>query len=345
VSLSGNRYAEPSEIRAFYQQWIEAIGSHPGVESVAANNILPMTSDEDDFFQIEGQPPFERGGGPYLVRDVITPRYFRTMDIPLLRGRDFSAVDTAESRPVVIISQSVAAKFFPDADPIGRRIAWSWDKREGATEWREIVGVVGDIRRYGLTEPAPFEGYLPFSQDSRRVMHVAIRSSRAAALLEELPMIVRTVDATQAVYDRRLMDDRLRDSIDDLRFVSVVMGAFAAMSLMLATLGLFGLASYSTSQRTREFGLRMALGSSPERIVGLVLSSGLRLIGAGLAVGLVGAFAMGRLLATRIPEVSGADAFVFAIIAGLLGLAGGVASLIPAFNAVRIPPSVALRSE
>src|SRR5262249_42319729 len=140
-------------------------------------------------------------------------RLFRTMGIPILRGRDFSAADTAESRPVVIISQSVAAKFFPDTDPIGRRIAWTWDKREAGLEWREVVGVVGDIRRYGLTGAVPFEGYLPFSQDSRRTMYFAIRSPRAAALLEELPGIVRAVDATQAVYDRRLMDDRLRDSI------------------------------------------------------------------------------------------------------------------------------------
>jgi putative ABC transport system permease protein len=346
LSLAGERYSTAPERYAFYQQLLDAIAHHPGVESVAANNILPMTSDEDGFFQIEGRPPFERGSGPYLVRDVVTPGYFRTMGIPLVQGRDFGAGDTAESRPVVIISQSVAAKLFPDVDPIGRRLAWTWDSRgRREMEWREIVGVVGDIRRYGLTYPMPFEGYLPFSQDSRGAMYLAIRSPRAAAVLDELPAIVRRIDATQAVHDRRLMEDRLRASIDDLRYVSVVMGAFAAMSLLLATLGVFGLASYSTSRRTREFGLRMALGSSPGRIVGLVLSSSLGLVSVGLATGLVVALAVGRLLASRVPEVGGPDAFVFAGIAAILGITGVAASLLPAYRAVRIPPSVALRSE
>jgi putative ABC transport system permease protein len=345
VSLAGERYTTPAERRAFYRQLLDAIAHHPGVESVAADNILPMTSDEDGFFQIEGHPPFERGGGPYLVRDVVTPGYFGTMGIPLLHGRDFSAGDTADSRPVVIISQSVAAKFFPDVDPIGQRLAWTWDGRAGEVEWREIVGVVGDIRRYGLGSPMPFEGYLPFSQDSRNRMVLAIRSPRAAAVLEELPAIVRRIDASQAVHDRQLMEDRLRASIDDLRYVSIVMGAFAAMSLLLATLGVFGLASYSTSRRTREFGLRMALGSSPERIMGLVVSSSLGLVSIGLATGLVVALALGRVLASRIPEVGGPDTTVFAVIAAILGLTGVAASLVPAYRAVRVPPSVALRAE
>src|SRR5262249_32967645 len=160
--------------------------------------------------------------------------------------------------------------------------------------WREIVGVVGDVRRAGLSEPIVEESYAPVTQAPVRWMAIAARTTRPEALLQEMPALVAAVDAEQAVSNRRPMPRVVLDSIGPQRFITILLGAFAAAALLLATLGIFGLVSYSTSLRTRELGLRVALGSPPERVIGVVMRDGLRLLGAGLLVGLIGALLVGR---------------------------------------------------
>jgi hypothetical protein len=229
-------------------------------------------------------------------------------------------------------------------DPIGRRIDTGMDE---ALLWREVVGIVGNVRSRGLGEPGGDDGYFPLEQMGtwNREMTIFARSDRPDAVLREIPRSIQAIDPNQDVAELALMSDRVEGTIRHQRHLALLLGAFAVFALLLSALGLFGLVSYATAQRTRELGIRMALGSTPERVVGLVLGSGLRLLAAGLAAGLVLAFAVGRALAERIPHTNAFDAGVFAAVSALLVLVGTLGCVIPAFRASRIAPARALRYE
>jgi putative ABC transport system permease protein len=344
IVLPGAKYADDGRAAAFYEDVLARVAAHPGVHGAAANSALPMAgSNSNGSFEIEGRPAWQPGERPVLERNIITPGYFATMRIPLLRGREFTDEDRREGRLVMIVSQATAERFFPGVDPIGHRVDWGDREDEEAHEWREIVGVVADVRRRGLASPIAAESYVPLAQHANRWMIVVARSPRAEALLQELPGIVQSVDPDQAVSSRRLMADRLADTIGSQRYVALLLGAFALASLFLATLGIFGLMSYATTARTRELGLRMALGSTPEAAIALVMKGGLRLLAAGLGLGLVIALLAGRVLASRVEGVAAFDLPAYAAIFVILGVAGLLACLIPAWRAVRIPPASALR--
>jgi putative ABC transport system permease protein len=338
ISLPESKYDDPKAL-AFFQQLIERIAREPGVSSVAANGMLPLAgSNWNSSFDIEGRPAWPRGEEPSLERNVVTAGYFKTMGIPLLHGRDFNDGDRADGRKVTIISQSVAERFFPGEDPIGHRINFG----DG---WMEIVGISGSVLRRGLDQPVAIEAYVPIAQGGENSMVVAVRTPRAAALLQDLPRIVEALDPTQAVSNRKLMAERVSDSIGNQRYVTVLLGAFAIAALLLATLGVFGLVSYSTSQRARELGIRMVLGSTPEAVVALVLKGGARLVGLGLIIGLALAFIVGRVLASRVAGVASFDIAIYAAVPAILTVTGLVACLFPALRVVRIPPAIALRYE
>jgi putative ABC transport system permease protein len=342
VALPESTYADDEKANRFYRDVIARIAAQPGVESVAANSTLPMAgSNSSGSFQIEGRPEWAPGDRPVLEQSVITPGYFGTMRIPLLKGRDFTDDDRRGGRLVMIISQSTAERFFPGTDPIGQRIDCDGDEKH---IWREIVGVVGDVRR-SLVDSVRSEGYVPLEQVTNRFLVLVARSPRAGALLQELPGLVQAVDADRALQSRRLMTDRVADSIGSQRYVALLLGAFAIAALFLATLGIFGLMSYSTGQRTRELGIRMALGSTPEAAMALVMKGALRLLGAGLGLGLICALIVGRVLASRVSGIAAFDVAVYAAIPAILGVAGLLACVVPAWRAVRIPPASALRYE
>jgi predicted lysophospholipase L1 biosynthesis ABC-type transport system permease subunit len=229
-------------------------------------------------------------------------------------------------------------------DPIGRRIDSGNDEN---LLWREVVGIVGNVRSRGLHEPGAVDGYFPLEQMGtwNRQMTIFARSDRPEAVLREIPRSIQAIDPDQDVAKIALMSDRVSDTIRHHRHLALLLGAFAAFALLLSALGLFGLVSYATAQRTRELGIRLALGSTPERVVRLVLGSGLRLLAVGLAAGLALAFAVGRALAERIPHISAFDPGVFAAVSTLLVFAGTLGCLIPAWRAARIAPARALRYE
>lgn len=338
------KYASDEAKVAFYTELFGRIAAHPGVVSVAANSTLPLFGNQSDSsFAIEGRPRWPAGARPTLERNVVTPGYFRTMGIPLLRGREFTESDVAGGRHVMIISQAAADRYFPGEDPIGHRI--DVDNSDDHPNWREIVGIVGDVRRSGLAGKIETESFVPLAQEPPPIIVLAIRTPRPEALLNELPQIVRSVDPDQAISSPRLMRARVDRSIGPQRFVAVLLAAFAVASLVLATLGIFGLVSYTTSQRTRELGIRVALGASPSGVIAVVMRDGLRLLVTGLAAGLVGAVVVGRALASRVVGAAAFDPVVALSILFLLGIAGTLASLFPALRAVRIPPAVALRYE
>ncbi len=339
------KYSSDEKTVAFYQEVLRGIAAEPGVVSATANSGMPMGgSTSSGSFAIEDRPRWPAGSRPKLVRDVVTPGYFRTMGIPLVRGRDFTDGDTAGGRRVMVISHAAAERFFPGEDPIGRRIDLG-DGEDDKPIWREIVGIAGDVRRSGPAHAVAEEAYVPLAQAPSRRMMIAARTPRAEALLKELPRIVGSVDAEQAVSSARLMRSRVDATIGPQRFVAVLLGGFAAAALVLATLGIFGLVSYTTSQRTRELGIRVALGAPPGAVVAVVMRDGLRLLAAGVGFGLVGALLVGRALAGRVSGAAAFDPVVVGAIVVVLALAGTLASFLPALRAVRIPPAVALRYE
>jgi hypothetical protein len=293
---------------------------------------------------IEGRAPFPPNDGVTLGFHTISPAYFATMAIPVLRGRPFDDSDTATGRQVIIISQVAASRFFPGEDPIGHRIDWGFNDGEWKHVYREIVGVVGDVRRDGLNQPIDADGYVPLAQNPDcRTMSIVVRSPRGEAMLHELPSLVESADANQDVDDLAMVEDLVAESIKSQRHVALVLTAFAIAALALAGLGLFGLVSYATAQRTREIGIRMALGSPPEAAIGFILLATLRVILGGLCLGLAGAFLLGRALGSRLPEVSAFDGMVYSLIPLIVAIVSVMACVVPAWRAARISPAIALR--
>jgi predicted permease len=325
----------------FYRKAVERVAAQPGVSAATVDLCLPISCGGSVW--VEGGP-LSLEDGRHLGIHAVTLGYFQTMKIPLVRGRYFTAADNHGGRLVAIISQAAAEQLFPGADPIGRRIDTGMDEN---FLWREIVGIVGNVRSRGLDAPGGVDGYFPLEQLGtwNREMTIFARSARSEAVLREIPRAIEAIDPDQDVAELALMRDRVEDTIRHQRHLSLLLGAFALFALLLSALGLFGLVSYATAQRTRELGIRVALGSTPERVVGLVLGSGLRLLMVGLAAGLALAVWVGRELAERIPHVSAFDPGVFAAVSGLLVFAGMLGCLIPAWRAARIAPARALRYE
>ena len=336
-------YKPVERVVQFYRAALARVAAQPGVESVTINTCVPLDCGAWAV-AVEGHPPSRPLGTSELGFNVVTPGYFHTMKIPLLRGRDFTERDRGDARLVAILSQRAAEILFPGQDPIGRRIDSGLDEY---MVWREVVGIVGNVRSAGLDAPVGIDGYFPLEQVGswNRKMTLLARSDRAEAVLQEIPRSIAAIDPEQDVTELALMEEHVADSIQHQRLLAALFAAFAIFAMLLAAVGLFGLISYTTAQRTRELGIRLALGSMPERVVGLVLASGLRLLAAGLAIGLVLAFAVGRILAGEIQHVSSFDVGIFTSVSAILGLVGILGCLIPAWRAALIAPAQALRYE
>lgn len=353
--LPRDRYASDARLLAFHRDLLQVVALRPGVSSVATNTGMPMGDGGwNGSFSIEGRPPWQRGNKPLLERSVVSPGYFETLRIPILRGRDLVLADDANGRRVVVINQRAAELFFPGENPIGKRIdiggdpapgsPWGRETSDDETVWREIVGVVGDVRQWGPGEPVRPECYAPMAQHPMRSFTIAIRSSRPLATLHELPGAVATIDPEQAIAYPARMTERVARMTGARRFLATLLGAFAGVALVLATLGVFGLVSYTTSQRTRELGIRIALGATPGRVLAAVMRDGVRLLAVGLGLGAVAALIAGRLVG-RMTDGGAFDPVVFVTIGAVLFVAGLLASLLPGLRAVRIPPATALRAE
>lgn len=344
LSLPETKYGDEERIVRMYDQLEDRLAKEPGVTDVGGNTAMPMSgSNSNGWFKIEGRPPWP-DKGPIMERNHVTPGYFATMGIPILRGRGLTRDDRAGGRRVMVISQRAAEKFFPGEDPIGRRIDLM-DHKDDEDRWLEIVGIAGDVRKNGLTGPVPSEAYVPMAQQPARWMTIAARTTTGDAMLGRMRAIMRDVDPELALFGLQMMRDRVEESYEEQRFITMLLAAFALTALVLSTVGLFGLVSYTTGQRTRELGIRMALGSTPGEVIGLVVRGGATLVAVGIVLGLVAALVVGRVLAKYGTDVAAFDPLVFAAIPALLVLTGMASCLAPALRAVRIPPSVALRYE
>src|SRR6266481_670008 len=341
--LPVGKYDEPQRA-AFYTELLRRVISHSGVLSAGVINQLPLAGGASDrTFLIEGRQ------GDSAQPDVeirnISPDYFKTMGINIVRGRSFAETDDHNAPKVLIINQAMAKKYWGSEDAVGKRMVYFAGAGE-TPNWRQIVGIVGDVRHFGLNAESKPEVYVPQLQHPRAFMNLVVRTgSDPLALASAVRRDVKEIDPNQAVYDVNSMNSVVADSIKLQRFAAILLGAFACFALFLATIGLYGVLSYLVSQRTRELGLRMALGAQKSHVFQLIIKKGMALVLIGVSFGLLGAFAGTRLLASLIYGVSTTDLFIFTMVSLVLVVVSIIACLIPATNALKVDPVIALKYE
>jgi predicted permease len=337
--------AERDRMTAFYGRILERVQRIPGVVTAGGVNRLPLTGGWWSIgYAVPGQPPPARGEQASASGRVVTPDYFRAMGIPVRSGRPFGAADDASAPAVAVVSESLAREAWPDEDPLGRRLVV--DEGEAAT----IVGVVGDARLAGLDAAAPPVIYVPFAQARFGLfpdwgMDLVVRGARPAALAGAVRAQVAAVDPSLPVFSVRTGEELVAASWARRRVGLTLLGVFATLAALLAAVGLYGVVSHSTRQRTREIGVRMALGARPRDISCLVFRQSFALAAAGATIGLAGAAASGRLLSSLLFGVRPGDPVTVAASAAALALVGLGAALAPARRASRLDPLVALRDE
>jgi putative ABC transport system permease protein len=337
VALPGAKYGEQAKSRAFFEQLLDRVKALPGVESVGGVSDLPMSGNiSTSAFLIDGKPA---PVGEMIYTDVQTATvdYFSTLSIPLLKGRLFNEADQSGAVAVAVINQQMASRFWPGEDPIGRTI------RIGGQRY-EIVGIVGDVRHFGLNANVRPETYLPHTQQTARTMTLAVRArSDGSALARDVRSQVAQLDANVPLADVRTLKAAVAGTTSDFRVIVFLLGAFACAALVLAALGLYGVISYSVAQRTREIGIRMALGAQATDVRRMVVKQGLWLAMLGLAVGLLASLASGRVLTSLLYEVKPTDPLTLLIVSATLLAIALLACLIPARRAARVDPMEALR--
>jgi putative ABC transport system permease protein len=348
ITLPSTRYAQPEQRANFYREALSRLAALPGVEAVGAVNSLPLsTSNPGGRFMIEGQPPPAPGVQPSADFRVINPDYFRALGMRLARGRSFSAQDNQQGQPVTIVNQTFVRQYFPHEEPLGKRIRFGVPSTSLAQNpWMLIVGVVSDVRHLDLATPARPESYSPLEQIPVVELTLAVRTNGLpAGLMAAVHERLRALDANLPLYNVQTMEQVVTRSLFNQRLTTSVMLIFGGAALLLATVGLFGLISYAVSQRTHEFGIRLALGANTRDVLRLVIGQGLKLAGAGLLIGLAGSFALMRVMKTLLFGVSAADPLTFAASALLLLAVSLLACWVPARRAAKVDPLIALRHD
>jgi len=344
LSLGNAQYPTQEKRVQFYAQLLERLRNEPGVTGAAAATLIPLTGSNDTLFEVEGRAAPTGAMLPDEQQRVVTRDYFQTLGIPLLRGRSFLASDTLQSPEVVIISESLARKYWKDGNPLRGRIAFG-DPKKGAP-WVSVVGVVADVREDALHLPARPILYVPHGQYARGAMTVVVRGSGAQPPAQDvIRRNVTALDPDVALFAVRPVEQIVEGSVASQRLNLLLISIFALLALALASVGLYGVMSYLVQQQTRETGIRMAFGASPAEVLRLYFQRGFTLFGAGLAVGLLGAFAVARTLRTLLFEVTPNDPASYAAISIVLAAATALACWIPARRAARTDPMVALRHE
>ena len=342
VSLPSSRYPEERQQGAFFQEALDHLRSLPGVTSAAATTGLPLTLDiNGSDFRIEGRPEPEAGKEMIINTRAVSPDYFKTLGIDLTKGRDFSNRDSSDAPATAIINTDLARLYFPGEDPLGKRITF-----DDGESWMSIVGVIGDVKQLGLDSNAKPEVYFPYLQVASSEMSVVVRTTAdplnlTAAVKSE----IQKIDKDLPVGNGETMQQLLAMSISGRRFNMLLLTVFAVVALALAVVGIYGVMSYAVTQRTQEIGIRMALGARAIDVLKLVVKNGMSLALIGVAIGLAGAFALTRLLASLLFQVTPTDRTTFAGVAVSLIAVALLACYIPARRATKVDPLVALRNE
>ena len=346
LKLQGRKYAAPQQSQEFYRRLLERLEAQPGVIAAAAILIRPLegTIGWDVPYATESQTPDEARRNEVPNYEVITPHYFRAMNIPFTRGRDFTEQDTAQTPPVVIISEPLAQRIFPaGVDPLGRRI--KLDLSETGSPWLTIVGVVGDAR-YRQLEDTRFDVYVPHKQSSAGVKYLTIRTaSDPAAFASIVRRELAVLDPEQAVTGVATMEQLVARTLARPRFNTLLLALLGLLALTLAAVGIFGIISYTIAQRTHEIGIRIALGAQRRDVLRLVMNQGLRLIVSGLAIGLTAAFVTAGVMKSLLYGVAASDPLIYCVVTFALVVVASLACYVPARRAMKVDPMEALRYE
>jgi predicted permease len=354
VIVPGKQFANTAEQSRFFDQVLQKIRTLPGVESAGAVDDLPLIGGSNQPVAIEGQPLQPMSEQPELQVRVITPGYISAMRIPLKRGRDLTDADGPDSPAVVLISESMAKRFWPNQDPIGKRLTLSFSP----DRIREVVGVVGDTKQNGLdfaeTTPSVYWPVKQVSTPGAAVggtwrsypMYLVARTSVApATLTSAMTAAVHDFNRDLPVTDVMTLDDFVAQSLSQQHFNMMLLSAFAGLAVLLAALGIFSVLSYSVRRRVREIGIRMALGAQVRDVLRLIIVEGMKPTAIGILIGLVGALALGRALSSMMFGVRATDPLTFATVSALLIVVSFVASMLPAYRATRVEPVRTLRDE
>ena len=350
LALPQTRYPSDTAQAAFFERVLPAIARIPGVTGAGATTVMPFGGNwATGSFEIEGYQPPEDQPGPWGDIRIVSPSFFETLRIPLLRGRYLTDQDREGTRPVAVIDQEFVRRFWPGEEPLGRRFTFGPPDGVSDTtrnEWIEVVGVVGHTAHEGLDADARLQLYLPYRQVAQPFMAIAVRTQgspeRYVNLVREA---VRSVDPDQPISDVNGMEELLSRSVGQRRLSMMLLSLFSGIALVLASVGIYGVMSYSVTQRARELGVRIALGADRSDVLRLVLRQGMGLALLGIGIGLGAALGLTRLIESQLYGVAATDPLTFALVAGVLAATAFLANLIPAVRAMRMDPAVVLREE
>ncbi len=342
LTLSQSRYPEAREQAAFFQETLDRLQSLPGVQSAGATTALPLTLElSGSDFRIEGHPEPEAGKEMLIHTRSVSPGYFGTLGISLLKGRDFSDRDNSDAPKTAIINNELARTYFSNEDPLGKRVTF-----DDGQSWISIVGVIGDVKQLGLDESAKPEVYFPYLQVSEPSMSLVVRTgSDPLTLAAAVKNQIQTIDKDLPIDEAKTMEQLLAESVSGRRFNMLLLSVFALVALVLAVVGIYGVMSYTVTQRTHEIGIRVAIGAQPRDVFRMVIGQGMMLAMIGVAFGLVGAFGLTRLMTSMLFGVEPTDPATFIGIAVLLIGVALAACYIPGRRATKVDPLVALRYE
>ena len=345
VSLPRSKYPKPAQTDAFYKDLLQRLNALPGVQTAGTINHSPLQGHGMiAFMGIEGHAPLDRKKDPAIGIGVVDGEYFKTLKIPLFGGRQFDVRDGADGQKVTIVNQAFAKRFLPGGDALGKRVTFGCEESEGFC--RTIVGVVGNIRQESITDEAIPEMYVPFAQMPMNGTTVMVRTSAdPVALVGAVRNEVLAIDKNQPISDVKTLAQRVDEVVAVSRSLMLLFTAFALLALILGAVGVYGIVSYSVTQRTHEIGIRMALGARPADVLRLTIRNGIALTLLGIVIGVGSAFVLTRFMETILFEITPTDKFTFTAVSLLLFVVALFASLIPARRATKVDPLVALRYE
>ena len=347
IAPSRKKYPDPRSRELFYSTVLERLQALPGVEAAGMVMNLPLTgSSMNRGFRAEGRAAPRPDENVTMDYQVVSPDYFRALEIPIKRGRGFTNADTETSERVIVINQTMAQRYWPNQDPVGKRLAIGESSKENS--YRTIVGIVGDVRHASLSETPVPTAFITYRQDfeSWPRMGFAIKTKGDPASLSSLVRKeLAALAPTQPVYAVEPMEQLMRAALAQRRFITLLLGSLSAIAVTLAMVGIYGVISFSVGERTQEIGIRLALGARAVDVMRMVLSQGMRVVLVGIVIGVGAAFALTRLLSSLLFEVSPTDTSTFLIVAGLLSSVALLACYIPARRATKVDPLIALRYE
>jgi putative ABC transport system permease protein len=347
MDLRTAQYDKDPAVIAFWEQTLDRVRALPGVEFAALGTAIPLTDDHSRTdITVEGMTLPKPGSFPHPDIHIVSPDYEKAMGIRLLRGRGFTNADQENVPRVAMVNATVAQHLFAGEDPIGKRFTFGRLGGGRTPNWVTIVGVVADTKMYGLANPARLEVYLPFRQAKSNGMVLLVKSGREpTALVSAIRGIVASIDKEQPISRIATMQEVVRASVSTQRITLILLGLFSGLALVLAGIGIYGVIAYSVAQRSKEIGIRMALGARRGDVMRLVLAQGAKISAAGIVIGSAASLGLTRLLANLLYSVSAFDPATFAVVAFLLALIAMLASYIPARRTLRVDPLIALRQE